>query len=362
MSVIIFLLILAAIIFVHEFGHFIAAKLSGVRVDEFAIGFPPRIFSVKKGGTNYSINLIPFGGYVKIHGESPTGEDDENDPQSLISKPKIIQAIIMFAGVFLNFVLAWLLLSIAFMIGAPVSEGQADVRYIENPEVTILEVLSDSPAEEAGLATGDRILSLSAQETKENPTLVEVQDFIALNSGENIIVEYRRGEDVYETSVVPTEGLIPERGAIGVSLDTIGIARFPVHTALWQGAVFTYDLIVATFKFTFIFIKNLFLPAVPALDSVVGPVGLAGLFGSAIDLGFVYLISLTAIISLNLGVLNLIPMPALDGGRILFILIETIKGSPIKPHIANLVNGIGFSLVIILMLVITYKDLFRIFG
>lgn len=364
MSILIFIIILAVLILAHEFGHFIVAKKLGVRVDEFGLGFPPKLYGKKFGETEYTINAIPFGGFVKIFGENPDEESisGPDASRSLIKKPRYLQALVIAAGVLFNILLAWILISWGFMIGLPSSvDSIPPGATFENPRVTLMQVLPGSPAEKAGLRTGDRLESLIAgDQIAENLTVEETQNFIALNGKNEIAVLYERGSEQKTTTVVPEEGIVPDKAAIGVSLDVIGDAKLPIHRALFEGAKLTGILTTATAAAIFDFIKNLFVGQ-GNFGDVMGPVGIVktGIVGSAIDFGFVYLLTLTALISINLAIINLIPFPALDGGRLLFLAIEAVKRSPINPKIATAANGIGFVLLMILMVLVTYHDIIR---
>ncbi|MBI2099953.1 MAG: site-2 protease family protein [Candidatus Vogelbacteria bacterium] len=359
MTIIVFFLILALLIVSHELGHFIVAKQAGIRVDEFGLGFPPKILSFRYGETVYSLNLIPFGGFVKIFGETPDEESisGPDRARSLFNKPKSVQAAVLAAGVSFNIILAWLLLSLGFMIGMPTPvENNLNI-VVENQKLLITSVLPDSPAEQAGLKSGDEIVGLG----KVSPlTPDSVREFIAGQAGETLELKYRRGQTLNIVKVTPTVGAQPAR--IGISMDQVGIVRLPPHRALWAGGVFTARLIIATATAFFDFLRTLVTGAGGlALSQITGPVGLVSLIGDASLLGFVYLLSFTAFISINLAIINSIPFPALDGGRLLFLLIEKLKGSPIKTTIANGLNYVGFALLILLMLAITYRDILNLF-
>lgn len=364
MSILIFIVILVVLILAHEFGHFIAAKRTGVRVDEFGIGFPPRLYGRKVGETEYTLNAIPFGGFVKIFGEDPASvaADSLDSGRSMAAKPRLVQASIIAAGVAFNVILAWLLLSLGFGIGMPTSAESipAGARF-KNPELTITAVLPDSPAAQAGLKPGDRIRSLTAGEKRiVDPTAEEVQEFVAAHAGTPVDISFRRGDEFKDIDITPAAGVVADRPAVGIALDLIGTATLPPHRALWEGAKTTADLTALTAVGIAQFFKTLFIGAA-SFDEVLGPVGIVktGIVGSAIEFGFVHVLMLASIISINLAIINLIPFPALDGGRLLFLLIEGIKRSPINPKIITAANGAGFVLLLILMVLITYHDIIR---
>ncbi len=364
MSILIFIIILAILILVHEFGHFWVARRSGIKVEEFGIGFPPRLFTLFKWKeTKFTFNTIPFGGFVKIFGENPD-EESISGPESgrsFVNKPKWVQALVLFAGVAFNVIFAWILISFGFMAGLPASndyEGPGEVRDVR---VLVLSVMEDSPAEVAGLRPGDNIISVSSgEEVVEVSSHQEVSDFIQKHFPEEIIVSYLRGGEPSSVSLEPEEGIVEGVPAIGVAMDSIGIVSLPPHLAIWEGTKSTFSLLIAVTVGLATFLYDAVLGNAD-FSQVAGPVGIVGIVGDVSHLGFVYLLQFTAIISLNLAVINLLPIPALDGGRLLFVLIEAIKRSPIKPQVANTLNAVGFILLILLMLVVTFNDVLRLF-
>ncbi len=367
MSIFIFFVVLGVLILSHEFGHFLVAKRAGIRVDEFGIGFPPRLVSWRHKETTYSINWLPFGGFVKIFGEDAavgdlTGPDRE---RSLASKPRRVQALVLVAGVVFNLFLAWILIASGyFFFGLPTTPDQVPTGYtLSAPAPTILSILPNSPAAEAKLKAGDRLLKLqSGTKVLNEPTVDQVLVFIKDPDVGRIELTYTRAGQVATTAIQPVAGLLKDvrQRAIGVAMETVGVLRLPFHRAVIDGARATVAMTIATAEGFFTLIKSLFQSDSNVFQAVTGPVGLVTLVGDATHLGFGYLFLLTALISINLAVLNLIPFPALDGGRLLFLLIEWLKGSRIKPEIANLVNIIGFSALIIFMLAVTYADIARL--
>jgi len=357
MNIIIFIIILAALILVHELGHLLAAKKVGMRVDEFGIGLPPKAATLfTKDETKYTLNWIPFGGFVRIFGENP-GEESisgQESSRSFVNKPKWAQALVLVAGVAFNILFAWLLISIGFMTGLPAPVDYSD--NVRNASLTVTSVLADSPASEAGLQVGDEILNVG---NIENPTPEDLQNYIQSHGSEEIVIEYMRGEISEEILVSPelNESGVP---MIGISMDIIGTLKLNPVEALWEGVKMTVSLTGAVI----VGLGSFFLSAFTGgadLSQVTGPVGIVGLVGDASNLGLVYLLSFTAFISINLAVINLIPFPALDGGRLLFVLIEKIKGSPIPTKVFNALNGIGFAILILLMIIVTISDVVRLF-
>ncbi len=367
------------LVIVHEGGHFFTAKFFKIRVDEFGFGFPPKIFSFKKGETEYSFNMLPFGGFVKIFGEGLNEADlvevgflDQKEnikkteiaQRSLISKPKYQQALVMFAGVFANFLLAWILLSISFMSGLPTSVSNSPDNFVlKDKNLVIVSVLPDSPASLAGLQTGDKIVSVGIDGnyvSEINPE--NLKDFILKSSNKEIEFGYLRGKEsnINLVNIKPFLNKENSNPEIGIAMDQIGIAKLPLLSALYQGM----KLNIAVTKGTALGLYNLIKEGIQgqgSFSSITGPVGMVGIVGNAYDFGFIYLLSFAALISINLAIINLLPFPALDGGRLLFLLIEKIKGSHIKPQIANAVNMVGFAILIVLMLLVTYHDVVRLF-
>lgn len=369
-SIILFVIVLAILIVSHEFGHFIVAKLSGMRVDEFALGFPPKLWSKQIGETKYSVNLIPFGGYVKIFGEDPddTSTSGPDKARSFTGRPRIYQVLVLVAGVVCNLILAWVLFSIGFMTGLPVSTGFfANADTIPNARLVVTGVLPNSPAVKASLPAGSQVIAVAeiGGQKIENPTVSQMQEFVASRGGKNLEVSYLAKPDfknidqalIQKVNLVPVDGVVTGKAAIGVSMDMVALIKQPFYQAPITGAVFTANMTKYTAQALWGFGKQLFAgESKQALASVTGPIGLVGLVGEAGRLGLVYLLTFTALISINLAVINLIPFPALDGGRLLFLLIETVIRRPIKPSVANATNAIGFALLMLLMIIVTVKD------
>ncbi len=364
MNIIIFFVILLVLVLVHEFGHFYSAKKFGIRVDEFGFGFPPKIWGIKKGETEYTFNLLPFGGFVKIFGENP---DDENTngpdrDRSFVHKAKWKQAIVLFAGVFANFILAWILISFGFLSGFPTSVGSEPKGYtLQNVHLVVVSVSPKSPAEQAGLKSGDKIVSIkSGADMVVEITPDSLKSFVLSHGNKEIDFGYIRavkdGEIV--TKIIPAN--IGNRPAIGISMDLIGTAKLPIFLSFWEGLKLTLSVTKNTALGLYTMIKDGIMGR-GSMANVAGPVGMVGIVGDAYKLGFSYILSFMALISINLAIINLLPFPALDGGRLFFLLIEKIKGSRINPKVANTVNLIGFAILIGLMLLVTYHDIAKLF-
>lgn len=353
METILIIVALSLLIFSHEAGHFFSAKLFRVRVDEFGIGFPPRLFGRKIGETLYSVNVLPFGGFVKIAGEDGEEQNEgekKNDSSLTFSDVSVFKRILILSGgIFMNIVAGWILLSVVFMVGIPT-------------HLAIGDVASGSPAFESGLAAGDIILSVSSGEDSLSDPITpdEFKNFVA-GSGENeITVEILRGDDVI--SVVthgrtnPPEG----QGSLGVAISMTGVPKQGFFSALAEGARETVSFLGLIVKLFFDFISGIF-SSPEMIKDVAGPVGIVMIARQASDLGFVFFIQLLALISLQLAVFNLIPIPALDGGRILFLLYEAIFRVPASKRLQTIVNAGGFVFLIALMIFVTFQDIGRFF-
>ena len=385
-DIIIFIVVLAVLILVHEWGHFLAARRTGMKVDEFGIGFPPRLWSWQRGETLWSINVIPLGGFVKIAGEDGTdadlcglnadrrgqntaveitveekeisvttdGEVMEKDvfveekffPTKEASgksgyfsdKPIWQRAIVLSAGGLMNFVLGWLLLSIVF------SFGTANI-------VLISDVAANSPAELAGIVAGDRILGF--------PDIDSFTDFVNRNKGQEISFTVEGGGGEKEIKLVPRKEIPPGQGAIGVALVMGGVQKIPWYQSIWEALKTSVEI----FGFIFVMLFRLiagFFGGENLFGYLSGPIGIYRATTQAAGLGIIYLLNLTALISLNLAALNIFPFPALDGGRVIFLAIEKIKGSPVSLKIQQIVNGVGFALMILLLVVVSVKDVLKL--
>jgi regulator of sigma E protease len=359
-TIFIFLIVLSVLVFVHELGHFIAAKRAGMKVEEFGFGFPPRIWGIKRGETIYSINWIPFGGFVKIFGES---EEGSNDPRSFSSARAGIRAGVSAAGVVMNFLLAVLLLSIANAVGLRV--GLADetrAKDAKDVKIQIIQIAPSSPAERAGLKVLDEVIGFKTKEKEfKVNSIKEIQNIVNQNLGQELTIVLRSGKEEKEKVLTPRLNPPPGEGALGISLAATEVIRYPWYKAIGRGlsdSVFILEHTAIGYGEIF---KNLFVTGKAGAE-LSGPVGIAVITGQAARLGFSYLMQFVALISINLVILNIIPFPALDGGRLLFIGIEKLKGSPIPRKIENAVNAAGFALLLLLMVYITVKDVVKLFN
>src|SRR4030042_5042869 len=359
-TIIIFIIILAILIFVHELGHFIAAKRSGVKVEEFGFGFPPRLFGVKKGETTYSLNLIPLGGFVKIYGEQGEGKGEEN---SFISKSIARRTLIISAGVLMNFALAAFLLGVGYKIGLPtVIEDGINNASIRDSKVQITNIAVGSPAENAGLKIGDvvKTIKLPADDGRQIVEVEDVQNFVDEHKGQEVVLQIERGKDVLEARALARENPPAGEGPLGIALAQTGVVSYSFFKSFTQGVADTVNLTVLIIVALAGILYKLVV-GMPVGDIVTGPVGIYSITSQAAELGFVYLLQLTVLLSINLGIINILPFPALDGGRLLFLGIEKIKGKPVSPKVENFVHTLGFVLLIFLMVLVTYRDLTKLF-
>jgi regulator of sigma E protease len=371
-TILIFIIILAVLVFVHEFGHFIVAKKSGMKVDEFGFGFPPRLGGIQKVNgkwkfvwgmkapldpeqTVFSINAIPLGGFVKIVGEN---NEHEDDPRSFINRSFGARFLTLVAGVLMNVLLAWVLVSVGYISGLPTAVSSAnDLPHravLKDSQVAIIDLIPDEPAEKAGLKPGDVILQLDHKITVEKFTIDDIQQYIKSNAGKTIIFTIKRINKNLDISVPSLANPGPNQGPTGIEMANLGKLSFPWYWAPVEGARAVYSQ-------TLNIVSGLYqlFTSRAGLNAVGGPVKIAQLTGQVADLGFVYIIQFAAFLSLNLAVLNILPFPALDGGRVLFLIIEKIRGKRNNQKLEQYVNTAGFVFLLLLMVVVTIKDIVK---
>lgn len=375
LDIVIFVAVLAVLVLVHEFGHFLSARKFKMLVEEFGFGFPPKIFSKKIKDTIWSINMIPLGGFVKIAGED--GGESKNDDKILIketdvkeniiidgeivgekekvvidaykissdhsgffsSKPIWQRIIVLISGVLMNFILGWFLLSLVFMFGA-------------GKHLIITDVAKNSPAENVGIKSGDEIKGFDSVEN--------FISFVNQNKGKEISLEMVSGGKENKLKIIPRENPPKGEGSLGVGLSMGGFEKVGFFRAIYEAlksAIMFFGLI---FVMLFKLIISIFGGG-DLFKYVSGPVGIFKATAQATNLGLPYLANLVALISLNLAAVNIFPFPALDGGRIVFLIAEKIKGSPISQKVQVISNGVGFILLIILLLLISLQDVFKYF-
>jgi len=359
MSVIIFFLVLFVLVLVHEWGHFIVAKKTGMRVDEFGIGFPPKLFGIKRGETEYTFNALPIGGFVKIWGENGDEDNNVDTSRAFSSRPKWAQALVLIAGIVMNILFAWFLFSLTYMIGVQsvVDEATASPQA----DLYVTSVIPDSPA--SVMPVGSVVTEISfLDESITTPTPTEFSEAIQRAEGNEVSINYASGGQDNSVVISPQQGLSeddPDRYIVGASLAMVEVVKQPFFTAVAEGFKSTVGGIKAITLGLFSLISQAFIGEAD-FSQVAGPIGIVGLVGEAATFGVTALLTFTAIISLNLAVINLLPFPALDGGRLLFVAIEAMTGKTIPPEWAGRLNLVGFAILMLLMIAVTYNDILRL--
>jgi len=368
MTVLIFILVLGILVSVHELGHFLAARNRGVKVEEFAFGFPPRIWSKKKGDTNYSINLIPLGGYVKLFGEH---DEDSKDPRSFASKSKLEQTFILLSGVAMNFLLTVFLLTILYIFGVksliPGMEKHKGVQ--NNQEVKIIKVEKNTPAEKEGLKEGDIIKKVDGKQVFNDIEVLNViNKKIFKKPDEKIVFEIKRGDETFTKDIETYEAKIKDGNRevtvrrIGIKeLRSIGEVKAPFYLAPFIAFSESIRLAKITFVGTIDFFGNIFTKFA-LKDDVVGPIGIAKLTGTFMEFGLAALVQFVAILSITLAVVNILPIPAMDGGHIFILLLEKIFGRDFSAQSKGMVAIVGLLMLLLLFIIISVKDLSRFFN
>ena len=317
------------VILVHEFGHFAVAKMVGIRVNEFSIGMGPKIIQKKKGETQYTLRILPIGGYVKMEGE----DEASNDPRSFNKVPALSRIAVVAAGAIMNFILAIFILGI-------VSFGTG------MPTTTIEETLVNSPAEKSGIQSGDTIISINGEKTNSWESIVDKINSSDPNIKMEILISRNNQNKTFTILPVTEDG----RTIIGI----VPKSEYSILSAIRGG----FQKTTMFLKLMFDFIGMIFKGKVSTKD-LSGPVGVIHEVGVAARLGIYNLLYLLGFISINLGFFNLLPIPALDGSRIVFLLIELVRGKPIDPDKEGFIHFIGFILLISLMLIVTYRDIIK---
>jgi regulator of sigma E protease len=342
------IIIFAVLIFIHEFGHFITAKATGIKVREFALGMGPKFFKFQKGETLFSLRVFPIGGFCAMEGE----DEDSDDPRAFNNRPAPARALVLFAGSLMNILLAILLLSvIIFANGEPTSR--------------IDEITQGSPAAEAGISQGDRVLAINGEAVEDwadiSRILTSINEELAsspetdANASRDIDVQLRvlHEDGATETITAPLYRDKDDTMKVGITPVIAHTPGFAVRS-IGYGAQATWNMT----KMMYDVIGKLFTGQV-GMDQLTGPVGIVKTVGDTAKAGFVYVVQLAALISLNLGIVNLLPLPALDGGRILFLVIRLFTGKRISDKVEGRIHFVGFLLLIALMLYITVIDVDR---
>jgi regulator of sigma E protease len=345
MTIIAFLLVLSLLVLVHEGGHFITAKLTGIRVEEFGLGYPPRLFTItRRGDTDYTINAIPFGGFVRM-----LGEEDPSHPDSFAAKSKLVRTAALLAGPLMNVVLAFFLFIGVGLIGLDIPVGS----------VNIVSVAPGSPAAEADLQEGDTILSIDSL-TVQNT--YELSRYTSERLGEEVTLNIKRGEETLPVRLTPRREPPANEGAMGVIIQTVDVVgtdklRYSLWEAIPMAGRMISDIIVAIFSGVVSMIQGVIAPDI----TVAGPIGMAAMTSEIVKSGLIALIYFTAYLSVQLAIFNLIPFPALDGGRLAFVALEALRGGKrVAPEKEGLIHLVGLVILIGLMLVVSYNDIVRL--
>lgn len=332
LTIIISIVVLSILVMFHEFGHFIIAKLSGAKVNEFSIGFGPRIFKKKRGETEYSFRILLFGGYVALAGE----DEKSNDPRAIANKPWLTRLGVFAAGPVMNIILAFLLLFIVFyIIGGPIPQVKS--------------VMSGYPAQKAGILPGDKIIMVNNAKIDD---WSELEKFINSSNDKIISLKIKRDNVILTKEIKPVFDNKTSKKMIGIVPEYQRSFYLAIKTSIYQTIYFSKMIILS--------LVMLITGKVSAND-IMGPVGIVQAVGTVARTGVLNLLAFAALISVNLGLFNLLPLPALDGGRILFVLVEALRGKPVPPEKEGYVHYIGFILLLALLLFATYRDIIRIF-
>jgi len=343
MTIIAFVLVLSLLVLVHELGHFTVAKLTGIRVEEFGLGYPPRLFTIaRRGDTEYTINAIPFGGFVRM-----LGEEDPSHPDSFAAKSKLVRAGALLAGPLMNVVLAFLLFIGVGLIGFDIPVGS----------VNIVGVAPGSPAAEAGLQEGDTILSIDGLTVRNT---YELSRYTRERLGEEVALSIKRGEETLPVHLTPRQEPPVNEGPMGVIIQTVDIVgadklRYSLWKAIPMAGRMIVDVIAAIFSGVASMIQGVIAP------DIRGPVGIAAVTGEIAKSGLVALTQFTAFLSIQLAIFNLLPFPGLDGGRLAFVALEALRGGKrVAPEKEGFIHLVGLAILIGLMLIVSYQDVVRL--
>lgn len=344
-SILIFFLVLSVLILSHEFGHFWVAKKSGIKVEEFGFGLPPRIWGKKVGETLYSINALPFGGFVRLHGEQ---EEDTNTDvkRSFLHKSKKVRSLVITAGVIMNFLLAVLVFAIVYSFtGIPKDIGK----------IKIIDVASGSPAEQAGLIVGDVVTKVGEY------VVTSSDDFVSKtsqNKGKSIAYEIQREDATLKVKVTPRENPPEGQGPIGVTVTTMEIYYPPIWQRPFYGVYYGFKDGIYWGKTIVVGLWDMFSQIFEGQtpQGVSGPIGIYAITTEASKGGVLMLLNFVGILSVNLAILNIFPFPALDGGRLLFIGIEAVTRKKVPRKVEAIINNVGFIILLLLLLGVTFGD------
>lgn len=355
LTILVALIGLIVLVSLHELGHFLTAKFFGVKVEEFGIGYPPRIFGRKFGQTIYSLNLLPFGAFVRIP-ETPSTE-----PDSYLGKPWWQRALILFNGAASFWLVSAVLFSFVYLSGAPTLVDDAEVG-LRGLKVQISEVLPQSPAATANLKAGDVILGLKSQSLEFRPTdqVKEVQDFINDNRGQEITLNIQRGDKVFDATLTPRALPPSGQGPLGIALVRTGLKNYNLWQAPWLGIKSTFEMTVMVLAAYKDALAKLFQGAPTGLQ-LMGPIGIVSLLNQGVQMGLAYFFQMLGLLSINVAILNLLPIPAFDGGKLMFLGIGIVRRKPVSPEWEEKITTVFFVLLLILMVLVSLRDVVNLF-
>lgn len=351
-TLVLFVVTFTAIIAVHEFGHYLSARLLGMKVLEFAFGFPPKVFAVVHAGIAYSINLIPFGGFVRILGQDDFSiqQEGEGDPRSFTSKPWWSQATVLVAGVTMNMVLALVVLTIAFASGTTAPTG----------DVRVDQVAPGSPAEAAGIQVNDLVRSIDGKKVTSSRDLVNEVRAKARTESEVTLEIDRNGRPIPTVRATPRAEPPEGEGPLGIRLEDVqGPVAVALPEAFRQAVSLTGDVVTQILE-----LPGQLLTARGSSDgpAVSGPIGIFQVTGQVAQFGIPTFLKLVGVLSINLAVLNIVPFPGLDGGRLFFVLVAGIFRKKLSPQVEAAIHAIGFALLLLLLVVVSISDIRRVVG
>lgn len=355
LTIILFFFVLSILVLIHEFGHFIAAKRAGVYVEEFGLGLPPRVFGVKYGETLYSLNLLPFGGFVKVLGEEEHELSQKKIPEHLVTrtfayKKPWQKSIIIASGVICNFLLGWLIISFLFTQGLPVP----------TTDVRVEQVVAGSPAANAGLKKNDIIKTIRYQKT--TIPITSPEDLVSATkrfANKEVSMTVARKHKTIIVSLTPRKNPPKDEGSLGIGISNIEIKKFSYLEAPFLGLVESARITYLTLAEL---LKTLFRAATfQKIDAqIAGPIGIAVLTREAASYGYLALLQLMGILSLNLAVINILPFPALDGGRLALVLYEWVSGRKVNQVFEKRLNIAGFTILLSFIIIITIRDIVKL--
>lgn len=365
-AVIVFIIILSVLVMIHELGHFIMAKRAKIGVDEFGFGLPPRLWGKKIGGTIYSINWLPFGGFVRLVGEDPT-DKRRNSPNSFYTKTKLDRILVVVAGVVMNLALAVLIFYIVVFalgskVGIPLFVDHKFKFVNETRQVLISDIEESSPAKNAGFNVGDSITRIDGREIS---SIEDLQGVVRSSFGEELLVTLENpvNNQTRQVTATPLISPVTNYPILGVTLGELAVLNYDTPgQKLFAGFIHSYNTVEYSAKvFAELIgfsIKTGDIRAVS--EGVSGPVGIATITQQAVALGPVSVLQLAGLLSLNLAVLNILPFPALDGGRFFFIIVEAITRKRVHANFEKWAHTIGFALLLALIFLITYNDILKL--